>query len=50
MKEDKEETDERPFDELLSEILWRTHQLKKKAKAIQDDQSVAKRIIRWMNK
>lgn len=45
----KQTEDDRPFDEILSEILWRTHQLKKKAKEIQDDKSLTKRIIRWIN-
>jgi hypothetical protein len=38
-----------PLDEILSEILWRTYQLKQKAQEIQDDKSLLKRIIRWMH-
>lgn len=46
-----EDKDERPLDEILSELLWRTYQLKRKAEEMQkeNNKSFVQKVIRWMN-
>lgn len=41
--------DPRPFDEILWEIIVRTKQLKEQAMIIQEERSITKTIIRWIN-
>lgn len=44
----KEEDDPRPFDEILHEILIRSIELKKKAKAMREEKPVFIKILQWM--